>query len=949
MGFIFLPVANLGEFAVYCFRSAPGPAVKVSRNNEAYSSGAGEAKLSDVTRFSVGQEWDGSSRSDLLVGDIADIAVYGAAHDDATAASVVAELMTLYGLNPTFPTLSSPTGTATGTTTADGSVSTDTGTGTLYAIVQESSVGAPSVAQIQAGLDGDGSAAPYDTSQAVSGTGAQAVAATGLTADTEYVWCYQQDDGTTDSAVVTSAAFSTDPIPGLRSTLAGVYVASSHIPQLRSTLAGVYVASTTLHYQLRTTLAGVYVVESLPLPPAYLTVVALDYEEAQLYWTIPGNMLPEDGLYVYRYTESGAALDPSMRVADLAAGTEAYDDGGVPRPGWTYYWKVASYYGAAEFASVEVSAVMPSRLGVAYVTNSSAGLMFQFEPTSLAVRYRVTTADDEDFASPILDETVAGDLRGIYVAEGLADVTDYIAEAQEQAADGTWGDWHYAFFTTVATPAFRQIGEWTSHHDGSIVSGTINVAWDLAWGGRLSGWRAYLVEARAATDPDGDWTTLAEDAALPDAEVGGISIDTSIWPDGFAFLRLTAHDADDSEQGQMTLVFLVDNAGVFAATSGGIGEGDYMASLVGCGGTAVHSEVFMDRYGEPMFGGHLGALNVRCPGEFCVIPPDMQQSGEDGATAAVAGHFTATGTWLWWMNLQIEGSFFAVDFIDQAGAARVTVMVGAGNCWPVYPCNDSNGHNLRCNGAITLIVDGAVRSKVSTSVKGGWPGNCSTMPIADLIWATVRRVAGSADQWDITYQAPFRTPAVVTEGVTDGYGVHAATQRFTLPGLDCVCCVRFRAGRGAPCSLSAATSGGTVTFLEAYGATFFGDSCVDCVICGGPPPVCVVDRVFEVHGAEGDTFDLSYYPDGGDPAEAVSLATAAEPGMFVWDVHDLDQGTYFVLVTPTDGSDPWTIQVEVRYLELPARTYYIEPAAVPARPTDCSADAAHSFTADTTQ
>ena len=687
--------------------------------------------------------------------------------------------------------------------------------------------------------------------------------------------------------------------------------------------------------------------DALPLPPASLTVVALDYGEAQLYWTIQSNVQTEDGLYVYRYTESGAALDPSMRVADVAAGTEVYDDGGVPRPGWTYYWKVASYYGASEFASVEVSAVMPSRLGVAYVTNSSAGLMFQFEPTSLAVRYRVTTADDEDFASPILDETVAGDLRGIYVAEGLDDATDFIAEAQEQAADGTWGDWHYAFITTVLTPPIVPIGEWTSHHDGSIVSGTINVAWDLAWGGRLSGWRAYLIEARAATDPDGDWTTLAEDAALADAEVGGISIDTSIWPDGFAWLRLTAHDADDSEQGQMTLVFLADNAGVFAATSGGISEGDYTASLVGCGGRAIHSEVYMDRYGEPMFGGHLGALNAVCPGEVCVIPPDMQQSGEDGATAAVAGHFTATGIWLWWMNLQIEASFFAIDFIDQTGAARVTVMVKAENVWPIWPCDDSLGFNLRGNGTTLLVVDDIIRSMVNTPVKGGWPGNCPTLPSANLIWATVRRVAGSADQWDITYQAPFRKPAVAIEGVTDGYGVHAATERFTLPGLDCVCCVRFRAGRAEACSWGGDVSGGSVTFLESYGATFFGDSCVDCVICGAPPPVCVVDRVFEVHGAEGDTFDLAYYPDGGDPAEAVSLATAAEPGMFVWDVHDLDQGTYFVLVTPTDGSDPWTIQVEVRYLELPARTYYIEPAVVPARP-DCNTPANRTYTVDTT-
>lgn len=114
------------------------------------------------------------------------------------------------GSDTTEPTLSNPTGSATGETTADGSVTTDEANGTLYAVVTTSAT-KPSVAQIQAGQDHTGSAAPYSTSQAVTATGAQNVSATGLSASTGYYWHYQhQDAATNDSTVATSAQFTTD-------------------------------------------------------------------------------------------------------------------------------------------------------------------------------------------------------------------------------------------------------------------------------------------------------------------------------------------------------------------------------------------------------------------------------------------------------------------------------------------------------------------------------------------------------------------------------------------------------------------------------------------------------------------------------------------------------------------------------------------------------------------
>lgn len=117
------------------------------------------------------------------------------------------------GGDVTAPTLSSPTGTYNGPTAANGSVSTDEANGILYWVVTESAT-KPSVAQIQAGQDNTGSAAPADGSQAVSETGVQEVSASALVAETTYYFHFQhQDAATNDSTVVTSSSFTTPAAP----------------------------------------------------------------------------------------------------------------------------------------------------------------------------------------------------------------------------------------------------------------------------------------------------------------------------------------------------------------------------------------------------------------------------------------------------------------------------------------------------------------------------------------------------------------------------------------------------------------------------------------------------------------------------------------------------------------------------------------------------------------
>jgi hypothetical protein len=129
-------------------------------------------------------------------------------------------------------TLTSPSGTATGSSSATLSVSSDTGSGTLYDIASTSST-APSVAQIQAGDDSSGSLSAYHTSQTVTATGTQTSSATGLTASTTYYPYFQQHTTAGDSVVVAGASFTTSAggPPATNIALDFTHLDSSHLFQ----------------------------------------------------------------------------------------------------------------------------------------------------------------------------------------------------------------------------------------------------------------------------------------------------------------------------------------------------------------------------------------------------------------------------------------------------------------------------------------------------------------------------------------------------------------------------------------------------------------------------------------------------------------------------------------------------------------------------------------------
>lgn len=97
----------------------------------------------------------------------------------------------------TAPTLTSPTGTQTGSTTASGTVTTDEANGTLYYLASTNST--ETAATVKAA-----------SSQTVTATGSQSVNFTGLTASTTYYAHYvHRDAAGNDSTVANSASFTT--------------------------------------------------------------------------------------------------------------------------------------------------------------------------------------------------------------------------------------------------------------------------------------------------------------------------------------------------------------------------------------------------------------------------------------------------------------------------------------------------------------------------------------------------------------------------------------------------------------------------------------------------------------------------------------------------------------------------------------------------------------------
>lgn len=104
----------------------------------------------------------------------------------------------------TAPTLSAASASATGPTTAEGSVDTDEAGGVLYWVVTTSQA-APSAQQVADGQNKDGTTAAAAGARLVGPVGTQGIAAEGLSGSTTYYLHYMQEDEAENQSDVTSS------------------------------------------------------------------------------------------------------------------------------------------------------------------------------------------------------------------------------------------------------------------------------------------------------------------------------------------------------------------------------------------------------------------------------------------------------------------------------------------------------------------------------------------------------------------------------------------------------------------------------------------------------------------------------------------------------------------------------------------------------------------------
>lgn len=190
--------ATDGVDTVYCVLIPTGdPAPNATEVKAGQASGGG-APL-DAFSFT----WDeGTPTASTIASGIDEFCDLYAVIDNGALSNVGSD--TNFEVDSTAPVLSSPTGTQTGQTTADGSVTSDEAQGTIYAGVWPTA-SSPSFADVKAGTG-----ATYHTTDATPTAGVNNFSATGLTASTAYKWHYvQEDEFGVQSNVATSAEFTT--------------------------------------------------------------------------------------------------------------------------------------------------------------------------------------------------------------------------------------------------------------------------------------------------------------------------------------------------------------------------------------------------------------------------------------------------------------------------------------------------------------------------------------------------------------------------------------------------------------------------------------------------------------------------------------------------------------------------------------------------------------------
>lgn len=152
----------------------------------------------NAPNFSAFKEWGGSSGYDNRNGIVNQVQFFCDGADLFYSASQAVGATPAAVPDTTAPTLTSPSGTQTGTTTATVSVTTNEANGTLYALVTTNAT--ETAATIKAS----------GATQAITSTGSKSFNITGLTASTSYFSHFvHRDAAGNDSAVANGSGFTT--------------------------------------------------------------------------------------------------------------------------------------------------------------------------------------------------------------------------------------------------------------------------------------------------------------------------------------------------------------------------------------------------------------------------------------------------------------------------------------------------------------------------------------------------------------------------------------------------------------------------------------------------------------------------------------------------------------------------------------------------------------------
>jgi hypothetical protein len=370
-------------------------------------------------------------------------------------------------------------------------------------------------------------------------------------------------------------------------------------------------------------------------------------------------------------------------------------------PETAYYFRPVAINEYAETAGVIIAVSTPGpSLRVVYVTETTAGVVLEYDPGAVKVRYVVAANADTGFASILHDETETNEEDGNPFAHEITDLvagTTYRAKAQSATTlGGAFGEWtEPVVFVTLAAPARVRMGGFTAPAQGAVLSGAQTLVWDLRTPAAYEERNDWDAEELAVSENGEDWSVLATDAQMA-GPTGTFAINMANYTDSFVTFRIRG-ERGDGAWGEDYLTLYNNDGDNPVDPAPTIDLPCWVERISDGEGTWYLLSESLGDLGRSIYV-RKGDVAVWLP---CAQPDPLGEEKEVIKVAAVATGLALSegGTYYWWLNNQITGAFFGIDIYTadfrKAASARFTY----GQVWPVYPCK--NPDNLTGGGWIS--------------------------------------------------------------------------------------------------------------------------------------------------------------------------------------------------------------------------------------------------------